>query len=123
MSQSYEEKRSSPRTFFDSLEKVAATINGSKDSFSVDVLNLSVGGLQFSQERGGAVAVKPGDQLSLVDVQGVAGLQIVSGVTMEVRWIMDHSFLGVISAGCQFIDLPEEYQQQIEQVVEARCQK
>jgi hypothetical protein len=42
---------------------------------------------------------------------------------MEVRWIIDHSFLGVVSAGCQFLDLSEEHQQQIEQVVAARMSK
>ena len=123
MSRLYEEQRRSARTFFDSQEKVVATITGAQNSFSADVLNLSSGGLQFSQERGCAVAVKPGDQLHLVGLEGVDGLQFARDVAMEVRWLMDHSFLRVISAGCQFVDLPEEYQQQINQVVEARTQR
>ncbi len=123
MSQSFEEKRSSPRTFFDSIESVEATIGVSGDSFSADVLNLSTGGLQFSQGRTGAVSLKPGDTVNLVGLVGVAGLQFVEDVSMEVRWIIDQSFLGVISAGCQFVNLPDEYEQQIEQVVESRGQK
>lgn len=123
MTQSYEEKRSSPRIFFESSEKVAAAINGGGNPFSADVLNLSSGGLQFSQERVHAVAIKPGDQLKLVGLAGLAGLQEIVDITMEVRWILDHSFLGLISAGCQFLDLSEEHQQTIEQVVAARISK
>ena len=120
MGQSFAEKRSSPRTFFDSIENVAATIACSGNPFSANVLNLSSGGLQFSQERNGAVVLQPGDTLNLVGLVGVAGLQFVEDVTMEVRWIIDQSFLSVISAGCQFVDLSDEHQQQIELVVETR---
>lgn len=120
MSQSYEEKRSTPRIFFESTEKIAAAINGVGNPFSADVLNLSSGGLQFSQERVHAVVIKPGDRLKLLGLAGLAELHGIGDVTMEVRWIIDQSFLGVISAGCQFIDLSEEFQQKIEQVVTQR---
>lgn len=123
MPQSYAEKRNAPRIFFEATEKVAAAINGAGDPFSADVLNLSSGGLQFSQERAHAVVIKPGDQLNLVGLAGLAELQDVGNITMEVRWIIDKSFLGVISAGCQFIDLSEDFQQKIEQVVAQRISR
>ncbi len=120
MTQSYEEKRSSPRIFFENTENIAASINGSMESFYVDVLNLSSGGLQFSQKRTDAVIIKPGDQLNLVGFSGISGLQEVSEVAMEVRWIIDQSFLGVISAGCQFVNLADNFHRQIEDVVSQR---
>lgn len=123
MSQSYEEKRSSARIFFVEAERVAAAINGFGEPFSADVLNLSSGGVQISQERSHAVVIKPGDQLKLVGLAGLAELQHIGNVTMVVRWIIDQSFLGVISAGCQFLNLPEESQREIDQLVVARTMK
>ncbi len=121
MGTSFEEKRSSPRTFFNNGEKIAGAINGNGgEPFFVDILNISSGGLQFSQKRQGAVVVQPGDQVVLVGLNGLAELHDVEAVRMEVRWVIDQDFLGVISAGCQFHDISLRDQEKIQCLVEAR---
>ncbi|MBU0682492.1 MAG: PilZ domain-containing protein [Proteobacteria bacterium] len=121
MGSSFEEKRASARTFFNNGEKIAAAINGTGgEPFFVDILNISAGGLQFSQKRQGAITVKPGDYLTLVGLNGLAELQDVEEVRMEVRWVIDHNFLNLISAGCQFHDLSSRDEEKIQRLVEAR---
>ncbi len=123
MGSSFEEKRSSERTYFNNGEKIAAAIkNGTGgEPFFVDILNISTGGLQFSQKRRGAIAVQPGDHLTLKGLTGLADLQGVEEVQMEVRWVIDQNFFDIISAGCAFKDLSPGDQEKIQRVVEARA--
>ena len=122
MGSSFEEKRKSPRTYFNNGEKIAAAINGrGGDPVFVDILNISAGGLQFSQKRHEAIEVKPGDRLVLMALNGLSELQDVEEVSMEVRWVIDQDFLDVVSAGCQFHDMPRRDQDKIQRLVEARA--
>ncbi len=122
MGSSFVEKRSSPRTFFNNGEKIAAAINGSGgEPFFVDILNISSGGLQLSQKRNGGRVLQPGDHLTLMGLNGLAELQDVEEVRMEVRWVIDQNFLDIVSAGCQFQDMSRRDQQKIQRLVEARA--
>lgn len=121
MGSSFEEKRSSVRTYFNNGEKIAAAINGTGgDPYFVDILNISAGGLQFSQKRQGALKVQPGDHVTLMGLNGLAELKDVDQVQMEVRWVIDQDFLDIVSAGCKFKDISPRDQQKIQRVVEAR---
>lgn len=122
MDSSFDEKRSSARTYFNNGEKIAAAINGTgNEPFFVDILNLSAGGLQFSQKRKDATVVEPGDYLTLMALNGLADLKNIEEVRMEVRWVIDQDFLGVVSAGCKFADMPQRDQEKIKRLVEARA--
>lgn len=122
MESSFDEKRSSARTYFDNGEKIAATINGTgNEPFGVDILNLSAGGLQFSQKRKESMVLKPGDYLTLMALNGLNDLKNIEKVRMEVRWVIDHDFLGVVSAGCHFEDMSQRDQEKINRLVEARA--
>ena len=116
----HDDKRSAPRSFFNEAENVSAAINGVGQSFCVAVLNLSSIGIQFSQGREDYVTVKTGDILTLFGLKGVNGLDGIGGVTMEVRWVIDQDFLGIVSVGCHFLDMPDEYRKKIQQVVDDR---
>lgn len=121
MASSYDEKRASSRTYFNNGEKIAAAISGNgAGPFFVDVLNISAGGLQFSQKRQGALAVRPGDYLTLVGLNGLSELQGIAEVKMEVRWVIDQDFLNIVSAGCQFHGISSAHQEKIRRLVEAR---
>lgn len=121
MASSFEEKRSSVRTYFNNGEKIAAAINGTGgEPYFVDILNISAGGLQFSQKRQGALEVQPGDHVTLMGLNGLAELKDVEEVRMEVRWVIDQDFLDIVSAGCKFKDISPRDQQKIQRLVEAR---
>ena len=92
MGTSFEEKRSTPRTYFNNGEKIAAAINGTGgEPYYVDVLNISAGGLQFSQKREEAIPMKPGDEVTLVGLNGLAELRGIKEVRMEIRWVIDEN--------------------------------
>lgn len=122
MASSFEDRRSSPRTYFNNGEKVAAAVNGTgEEPFFVDVLNISTGGLQFSQRRHEAKKIKPGDRLVLMGLNGLAELHGIEEVGMEVRWVIDEKYLDVVSAGCQFHGISVHDQEKIMRLVEARA--
>ena len=122
MATSFEEKRSSARTFFNNGEKIAGAINGhGGEPFFVDILNISSGGLQLSQKRNGAISLQPGDHVTLMALNGLAELQDVKEVRMEVRWVIDQDFLDLISVGCKFHGISRRDQERIQLLVEKRA--
>ncbi len=65
--------------------------------------------------------MKPGDEVVLMGLNGLAELKGIQEVRMEIRWVIDENFLDIVSAGCQFHDMPEDAQDQIQRLVEARA--
>lgn len=121
MESSFAEKRSSPRTFFNNGEKIAAAINGKGgDPFFVDILNISSGGLQLSQKRTGSTPLQQGEHITLVGLSGLADLADIKEVRMEVRWVINQEFLDIVSAGCRFHGMSPGDQEKIQRLVVAR---
>lgn len=82
------------------------------------VLNLSEGGLHFTQKREYSTPIKMGEHLILTGLQGPDPLNFFQNVAVEIKWVLDHEYLENISYGCQFLDLPEEMREVIRDVVD-----
>ncbi len=115
------EKRRDPRVFFanENVLSAGVQLNHGNLSLAGDVLNLSVGGVQFSFKRQDSLHVIAGDKLTLQTLVGRDELAGLVGSAMEVRWVLDHEFLDHIAVGCEFVGLAEEQQGSLQLVVDS----
>ena len=59
------------------------------------------------------------DKLFLREIQGKSQLEFVAGVALEVRWVIQHEMFEHIVIGCEFVDIANDVQQQIDAFVES----
>ena len=92
-------------------------------SLAGEVLNLSVGGMQFSYNRQYSLYTVEGDTVTIQTIAGPVALAALVGSTMEARWVLNNGFFNHIAVGCKFIGLADEQQRLLQQVIDAHlCQ-
>lgn len=117
---SYADNRRYARIFFTREQRIEGYFSMPDDDggLKVLVLNLSEGGLHFTQKREYSTPIKMGEHLILTGLQGPDPLNFFQNVAVEIKWVLDHEYLENISYGCQFLDLPEEMREVIRDVVD-----
>lgn len=81
------------------------------------VLDISESGVGLTVKREESSFIEVGKRLFLAQISGISSVQLDSAVEIEVRWVLDHEFLGHIALGCQFHGLPESIKEEIRRVV------
>ena len=124
MAKSGKEKRRYPRVYFGNEVGVTAEVqvDGRAVTLAGSILNISVGGMQFSFKRPDPVPVATGDNLTLQTLRGMEELAPLEGVSMEVRWVLDHEFLNHVAVGCAFADLEQQQRKSLQSLVDAHLQ-
>ena len=117
---SYSENRRYERIFFTREQRIEGyfSMPDEDGGLKVQVLNLSEGGLHFTQKREYKTEIKLGAPLILTGLQGPDPLKFFQNVEVEIKWILDHDYLEHVSYGCQFLDLPPEMREVIRDVVD-----
>ncbi len=117
---SYAENRRYARIFFTREQRIEGyfSMPAEEGGLKVQVLNLSEGGLHFTQKREYKTDIEMGQRLTLTGLQGPDPLKFFQNVVVEIKWILDHEYLEHISYGCQFLDLPDEMREVIRDVVD-----
>jgi hypothetical protein len=103
-------KRKYERIYFSLVEDVTGIFvfpDLSQGSFSASILNLSLGGLQFSLKRDELNGLTEGSSLTLTQLKGVDGLLCDGAIPITIRWVLDHPEVSNISLGCQFEEMSE----------------
>lgn len=116
------DKRRFPRVYFSMDGVLAAEVNKGAEAVVGQVLNVSVGGLQFSFKRASGAGFAEGEQLVLSSIADDNGLGILAGVGLEVRWVLDHDFLDHVAVGCEFKNLAADQQDSLQQMVDNHLQ-
>lgn len=88
-------------------------------SIAVKIINLGAGGLHFFLRRGSFKEIRTGDHLILWEIKGTKNLDFISNVELEVKWIAEHQSLKHVGIGCEFLNISDQLQQQIDQFVNA----
>ena len=104
-------KRKYDRVYFSLAEEVTGVFvlsDISQGSFSASILNLSLGGVQFSLKREELNSLTEGSCLTLTQLKGVNGMLCDGAIPIKIRWVLDHPEVSNISLGCQFEDMSED---------------
>jgi hypothetical protein len=117
----YSEKRRYERIFFTREQRIEGLFSQPEEEggLKVLVLNLSVGGLHFTQKREYRTDIAKGDRLIMKGITGPDPLNLLKDIKVEIMWVLDHEFLQHISYGCQFLDMPQDMREVIRDVVDA----
>jgi len=103
------ENRRHKRIFFSPDERVSVSlsVDGASAPVQADVLDLSESGIGLSLARGVLGVVRPGTRLFLACLRGWADIDFDPRVEIEVKWVLDHEFLGRIAFGSEFQNMPD----------------
>ncbi len=87
--------------------------NGS--AVEANILNISAGGVGMAIKRHSLGLIVKGDELKFSAVTKENGLGILHGKGVRVCWVLDEAGLDNIAVGCEFINLSEQEQKEINQ--------
>jgi len=81
------------------------------------IADIGAGGLRFIVQRTNLPAIGRGDRLHLRAVGGLTQLDFVGRLELEIRWLLDEPAFAHVVVGCQFTDISETLQRQIDEFV------
>lgn len=86
-------------------------------SFDARILNLSVGGLQFSLKKEEGEKLLVGDHLLLKEIQGKDELAFFADLEMVIKWVLEVEYLDHLAFGCKYQGIPLEIRGRIDHYV------
>lgn len=92
-------------------------IGSSSKEFDATVMNFSEGGLGFSMLRTGFWKLASLDNLIILNVMGEPPFNAMTGLSLEVKWVLDNSEFSHLGFGCQFKDISEELKDKIREYI------
>ena len=111
MTGGFHEQRKETRVYFPPEENICAVFvfpDFGHFSFSAAVLDMSMGGVQFSLKREEWSSLELGSQLVLARLSEGKDVLCDKAMPLTVRWVMDHPLVSHVSVGCEFDGLPED---------------
>ena len=120
MTEAFIEKRRYTRIFFNDHEKVSGIMSPTEDqdkSFPSYILNLSEGGLQFSQKRLEYKGLQPGDKLLLHRIIGLHELATLAEIPIQIKWVMDNEYLDHVIIGTGFTELTDSQRRTLQSFI------
>jgi hypothetical protein len=113
------ENRQYRRIYFPEELVISGVVAGldTRAEFSVKVLNLSEGGLFFTlgREKGGCFKEK--ERILLLNLRGPDPFSISQQLNMEIKWVCDNEAMENIGYGCEFIEPPAGFLDQVRELV------
>ena len=110
------EKRAHKRFAFPKKSKITATLISSEGKKAVEavILNVSKGGVGLAAEKQTENILQEEIELFIESVAAGAGLPCLKGQRVRVKWVLDYDQLENLGVGCEFVDLKEDCQQELE---------
>ena len=116
------EKRKFKRIVFSASDEVMGVVTWPEvgdQPFTYRVSDIGAGGMRFILTKDTAPQIIDfNDTLHLRQIKGMSQLEFISGVEMEVRWVIEHEMFEHIVIGCEFVKIAEDVQKQIDDFVE-----
>jgi c-di-GMP-binding flagellar brake protein YcgR len=116
------EKREAQRIFFSVEDDVKGTFispDSQKGSLTGAVINLSESGVGLVLSKDETKKIRKGDYLILTQLNGIKGLEALTNIKAEIKWILDNPALGFVGCGCEFHDLPEPMREAIQTFIDS----
>ena len=119
-------KRRHPRVYFKAadmlkLHIVCPSLN--QTPFIAKVMNISESGLCFFISRGSDIKINKGDRLVFEKIEDIQIFKTVIKVDMAVRWHFREKILDHQMCGCEFLNMPSNYKNQLCTFIHQQIQK
>jgi hypothetical protein len=104
------ERRRHQRIFFsieDGIKGVFAFSDHQKGLLTANIINIGEGGLGLALNKDKKDKINKGDYVILTHIMGIQGLESLTNVEAEIKWILDNPSLEFIGCGCEFLNIPE----------------
>ena len=116
------ERRGSQRIFFsieDGIQGTFASPDFHKGSLKASIINLSESGVGLVLSKDETKKIGKGDYLTLTQLNGIKGLESLTNIKTEIKWILDNPELGFVGCGCEFHDVPEPMREAIQTFIDS----
>lgn len=116
------ERRECQRVFFSVEDEVKGTFSFSgfqRGSLTGAIINLSESGVGLVLSKDETTKkLGKGDYITLTQLNGIKGLESLSDIKTEIKWILDNQTLQFIGCGCAFHDIPEPMREAIQTFID-----
>jgi c-di-GMP-binding flagellar brake protein YcgR len=116
------ERRGGQRIFFSVEDEVKGTLSFpdvQKDLLTGTIVNLSASGVGLILSKDETTKkIGKGDHVILTQLNGIKGLESVTNIKTEIKWILDDPALGFMGCGCEFHDVPEPMREAIQTFID-----
>jgi len=82
-------------------------------------MDLSAGGIRLTIGKDGFSDIKQGDRLMLIELNGAFGLEQITHIEMEIRWVLSHPSFNHIGLGCHFLNPTPEVREHLRAFMES----
>jgi hypothetical protein len=110
MADEKKDRRRFPRIFFsieDSIKGIFAFSDPQRGLLAAYIINIGEGGLGLAVSKDKKDKITKGDRVIITHITGVEGLESLSNVDAEIKWILENPSLEYVLLGCQFLGIPE----------------
>ena len=112
-----QERRRFQRVFFaieDGIKGTFAFSGHQKGVITANIINISKGGLGLALGKDKKDSIHKGDYVILTHITGIQGLESLTNVEAEIRWIHDNPSLEFVGLGCEFLTTSESQRDAIQ---------
>ena len=110
------ERRRYKRAYFSNRDSITTNLKLSildEDVLSADIKDLGEYGVGLTIVKDQGEIIKPGLKLTIQKIEGSEQLEFITGLEMEVRWLVNNDRLQHIGFGCEFINIPRGIREKI----------
>jgi len=118
-----QERRRSQRIFFsieDGIKGIFAFSDHQRSLLTATIINISEGGLGLALGKDNKDRIATGDYVILSHITGIQGLESLTNVEAEIKWIVDNPSLEFLGFGCEFLDAFESMRDAIRLFIDVR---
>ena len=120
-----QEKRGFQRIFFsieDGIKGIFVFPDHQRGLLTANIINISEGGLGLALSKHKKDKIQKGDYVILAHIMGIQGLESLTNVETEIKWILDNPSLEFVGFGCEFLNAPESQRDAIRIFIDS-CNK
>ena len=118
-----QERRRHQRIFFsieDGIKGIFAFSDHQRGILTASIINISEGGLGLALSKDKKNMIAQGNYVILSHITGVQGLEFLTNVEAEIKWVLDSPSLEFLCFGCEFRDVTEPVRNAIRLFINAR---
>ena len=105
-----QERRGFQRIFFsieDGIKGIFAFSDPQRGLLTANIINVSEGGLGLALSKDKKNRIEKGDYVILGHIMALQGLESLTNVETEIKWILENPSFEFVGFGCEFLNASE----------------